>query len=96
MLALWGRDAQRDDANAAGIWTGNGGVVIAQNLASEDAVDVTMARAEAAGARILKPAAKTCWGGSNGSCADLDGHVWEIAYNPFWELDGDGSVKLPD
>ncbi|HEY9519925.1 MAG TPA: VOC family protein [Methyloceanibacter sp.] len=96
VLALWGRDAQRDDAQAAELWTGNGGIVVAQNLASEDAVDVAMARAEAAGARILKPAAKTFWGGYNGYFADPDGHVWEVAFNPFWELDEDGRVKLPE
>jgi uncharacterized protein len=96
VLALWGRDAQRDDAQAAELWTGNGGIVVAQNVASEDAVDVMMARAEAAGARILKEAAKTFWGGYNGYFADPDGHVWEVAFNPFWELDGDGRVKLPE
>jgi predicted lactoylglutathione lyase len=96
VLALWGRDAQRDDAQAAELWTGNGGIVVAQNLASEDAVDVMMARAEAAGARILKPAAKTFWGGYDGYFADPDGHVWEVAFNPFWELDEDGRVRLPE
>jgi len=94
VLALWGRDAQRDDAQAAELWTGNGGIVVAQNLASEDAVDTMMAKAEAAGARILKPAAKTFWGGYD--VADLDGHVWEVAFNPFWELDEDGRVRLPE
>ena len=59
VLALWGRDAPRDDAQAAKLWTGNGGIVIAQNLPSEAEVDAMMARAEAAGARILKQAAKT-------------------------------------
>ena len=77
VLALWGRDAQRDDARAAELWTGNGGIVVAQNLASEDAVDVMMARAEAAGARMLKEAAKTFWGGYNGYFADPDGHASE-------------------
>jgi uncharacterized protein len=96
VLALWGRDAQRDDAQAENLWTGNGGIVVAQNLASEDAVDVMMARAEAAGARILKRAAKTFWGGYNGYFADPDGHVWEVAFNPFWKLDEDGRVRLPD
>jgi uncharacterized protein len=96
VLALWGRDAQRDDAEAAAVWTGNGGIVVAQNLPSEDAVDVMMARAEASGARVLKPAAKTFWGGYNCYFADPDGHVWEIAFNPFWELDEDGRIKLPD
>jgi predicted lactoylglutathione lyase len=96
VLALWGRDAQRDDAQAAELWTGNGGIAVAQNLASEAGVDAMMARAEAAGARILKPAAKTFWGGYDGYFADLDGHVWEVAFNPFWELDEDGRVRLPD
>jgi uncharacterized protein len=95
VLALWGRDAQRVDAEAAAVWTGNGGIVVAQNLPSEDAVDAMMARAEASGARVLKPAAKTFWGGYNGYFADPDGHMWE-AFNPFWELDEDGRVKLPD
>ena len=95
-LALWGRDAQRDDALAGDIWTGNGGIAVAQNLASEAEVDAMMALAEKAGAHILKPAAKTFWGGYDGYFADPDGHVWEIAYNPFWELTADGSVRLPD
>jgi predicted lactoylglutathione lyase len=96
VLALWGCDAQRDDAQAAELWTGNGGIAVAQNLTSGAEVDAMMARAEAAGARILKPAAKTFWGGYDGYFADLDGHVWEVAFNPFWELDEDGRVRLPD
>jgi predicted lactoylglutathione lyase len=96
VLALWGRDAQKEDANAEALWTGNGGIVIAQNVGSEHDVDAVMARAETAGARILRPAGKAFWGGYNGYFADADGHVWEIAHNPFWDLDGDGSVRLPD
>jgi len=74
----------------------NGGIAVAQNLTSEAEVDAMMARAEAAGARILKPAAKTFWGGYDGYFADPDGHVWEVAFNPFWELDEDGRVRLPE
>jgi len=96
VLALWGRQAQLEDASAEGTWTGNGGIVVAQNLASEAEVDRAMTRAEAAGARILKPAAKAFWGGYNGYFADPDGHVWEIAFNPFWQLDEQGRVKLPE
>jgi len=96
VLALWGRDAQKEDANAEALWSGNGGIVIAQNVGSEHDVDAVMARAETAGARILRPAGKTFWGGYNGYFADADGHVWEIAHNPFWHLDADGSVRLPD
>lgn len=63
VLALFARDALEDDSEAWGLWTGNGGIVVAQNLASESDVDAMMARAEAVGARILKPAGKTFWGG---------------------------------
>jgi hypothetical protein len=96
VLALWGREAQVEDAAAGDTWTGNGGIVIAQNVSSEAEVDAMMARAESAGARILKPATKTFWGGYNGYFADADGHVWEIAFNPFWTLGEDGRVTLPD
>jgi predicted lactoylglutathione lyase len=95
VLALWSREAQRDDAKANELWTGNGGIVVAQNVASERDVDAVMARAEAAGARILKPSAKTFWGGYDGYFADPDGHVWEVAFNPHWELDEQGRIDLP-
>jgi uncharacterized protein len=96
VLALWGRTAQIEDAQADALWTGNGGIVVAQNVASEREVDAVMARAAAAGARILKPAAKTFWGGYSGYFADPDGHIWEVAFNPHWQLDEKGGVKLPE
>jgi predicted lactoylglutathione lyase len=96
VLALWGRQAQLEDASAEDIWTGNGGIVVARNLASKAEVDAAMVQAESAGARILKLAAKAFWGGYNGYFADPDGHVWEVAFNPFWQLDEEGRVKLPE
>jgi uncharacterized protein len=96
VLALWSREAQKQDANAGKLWTGNGGIAVAQNVGSEAEVDAMMAKAEAAGAKILKPAAKTFWGGYDGYFADEDGHVWEVAFNPFWPLDDDGHINLPD
>lgn len=96
VLALWGRAAQLEDARADALWTGNGGIVVAQNVANERDVDAVMARAQAAGAQILKPAAKTFWGGYGGYFADPDGHVWEVVYNPHWHLDVKGGVKLPE
>jgi predicted lactoylglutathione lyase len=96
VLAIWSREAQLDDARANAIWTGNGGMVVAQNVASERDVDALMAKAEAAGGRTLKPAGKTFWGGYDGYFADPDGHVWEVAFNPYWALDEDGRIKLPE
>ena len=96
VLAIWGRDAQLEDAAALGVWTGNGGIVLARNVASEGAVDAYMAEAEAAGAQILKAAAKTSWGGYNGYFHDPDGHVWEVAFNPFWAVASGGRITLPE
>jgi predicted lactoylglutathione lyase len=96
VLAPFGREALDDDAQAGGIWTGIGGIAPAQNLASEAEVDALIARAETAGARILKPSAKTFWGGYDGYFADPVGHVWDVAFSPFWVLEEGGQVRLPD
>ena len=55
-----------------------------------------MAKAEAEGARILKPAQKVFWGGYSGYFADPDGHAWEVAFNRFWSVDEQGHVDLPE
>jgi hypothetical protein len=47
------------------------------------------------GAEILRPAQKAFWGGYYGYFRDPDGYVFEVAYNPFWELDENQNVKLP-
>lgn len=59
------------------------GVSIAHNLASEAEVDAQMLEAAAAGATIVRQAQKVFWGGYSGKFADLDGHLWEVAHNPF-------------
>lgn len=86
VLALWSREAQREDGQAGAIWNRNGDIAVAQNVASDGEVDAVMARAKAAGARILKQAAKAFWGGYKGYFADPDGHLWEVAFNPKWGL----------
>lgn len=96
VLGLFGREALHEDAQAGDLWNGNGGIAVAQNVASEAEVDAVMATAEDSGARILKPASKTFWGGYNGYFADPDGNIWEIAFNPHWALDEEGRVQLPE
>jgi predicted lactoylglutathione lyase len=96
VLGLFGREALHEDAQAGDLWNGNGGIAVAQNVASEAEVDAVMATAEDSGARILKPASQTFWGGYNGYFADPDGNIWEIAFNPHWALDEEGRVKLPE
>jgi predicted lactoylglutathione lyase len=96
VLGLFGRGPLQEDAAAGNLWTGNGGIAVAMNYASEAEVDAMMAKAEAEGARILKPAQKVFWGGYSGYFADPDGHAWEVAFNPFWSVDEQGHVDLPE
>ena len=95
VLGLFGREALAEDGNVGAIWTGNGGVTLAYNLPGEAEVGAVMAEAAGSGATILKPAQKAFWGGYHGYFADPDGHVWEIAYNPFFPVDENGTVTLP-
>lgn len=85
-LALFGREDLAADANVAAAGSGFAGIALAHNVESEAAVDAQMAEAAAAGARIVKPAQKTAWGGYAGYFADPDGHLWEIAHNPFMQV----------
>jgi catechol 2,3-dioxygenase-like lactoylglutathione lyase family enzyme len=94
VLALWGRDALAQDARLPDVGSGFGGIALAYNTRSRGEVDTVLGEAEAAGARIPKPAAGTAWGGYAGYFADPDGHLWEIAWNPDWTLAKDGSVRL--
>ncbi|WP_199554923.1 VOC family protein [Sandaracinobacteroides hominis] len=72
-----------------------GGVTIAYNTRSEAEVDAVLAEAVAAGGKLQVAAHKAFWGGYSGYFLDPDGHPWEVAYNPFFELGLDGEVILP-
>ena len=94
-LALFGRDQLAEDQGRAGAALGTGAVTLAQNFATEAEVDAAFAAALAAGGTALKAPEKVFWGGYSGYWADLDGHVWEVAMNPFWPLNADESLTLP-
>ena len=94
ILALWGRDKLAEDSvvDDRGGW---GGVTLAYNVGSPAEVDTVLAEAAAAGATIGRPGATTVWGGYSGIFVDPDGHPWEVAHNPGFDLRADGSVHLP-
>ncbi len=97
VLSLFGRDALLADARLAGTTASDvPAFALAQNVESPDAVLAALDEAVAAGARLVKSGQKTFWGGFSGYFADLDGHLWEIAHNPFFSLDDRGQVRLPD
>lgn len=95
-LGLFGLSDLAEDQGRAGALLGTGAISLAQNFASEAEVDAAYAAALAAGATALKAPEKVFWGGYSGYWADPEGHVWEVAMNPFWPLGADGSLTLPD
>jgi catechol 2,3-dioxygenase-like lactoylglutathione lyase family enzyme len=86
-LALWPRTSIARDAEVSPGPPSATEMSIAHNVRSAGEVDALMARAERAGARIVKPASTTFWGGYAGYFADPDGHLWEIAFNPDIPID---------
>jgi uncharacterized protein len=94
-LALWGRTELAKDAEVPDS-PGVGGVALAHNARTREEVDAILEEARAAGGRILKLARPTSWGGYAGYFADPDGHWWEVAWNPHFTLNADGSLELPD
>ena len=93
IVALWSRALLAEDTAAAdaGGW---GGITLAHNVRSPAEVDAALAEAERAGASIRRAGAETEWGGYSGVFVDPDGHAWEIAHNPHWTIEADGSTKL--
>jgi uncharacterized glyoxalase superfamily protein PhnB len=87
-LALWPRKSIAADTGLALLEPNATELTLACNVASEAEVDSCMQRAGRAGARIVKPAAKTLYGGYAGYFQDPDGHVWEVAFNPGFEALG--------
>ena len=86
-LGLFGRaNLLRDAGLPAEPPSGSPAFSLAHNLGSRAAVDSVMAQAATAGARIVKPAQQTFWGGHAGCFQDPDGHLWEVAWNPAWEI----------
>jgi len=95
VVALWARGDLAADAKLDETGSGFRGVALAYNARSRAEVDAVMAEAARAGATLPKAAAETPWGGYAGYFADPDGHLWEVAHNPFWTIEADGSVTLP-
>lgn len=83
-LAIYPWDLLAKDATVTDNGTGFRGVTLAHNVESEDEVRQVLQEAEKAGATCVKPAQKTDWGGFGGYFSDLDGHLWEVAFNPFF------------
>ncbi len=94
ILALYPREELARDAGLPGEDFGSKATTLAHNTRTRKEVDDILIKAESAGGSIVKPAQEVFWGGYSGYFADPDGHLWEIAHNPFWHLDNEGNIYL--
>ncbi len=85
-LALWPRRSLAHDSGLPLSGPSATEISLGHNVSSKEAVDAVMAQAEAAGAVIVKPAQQTFWGGYAGYFLDPDRHLWEVVWNPAWQL----------
>ena len=93
VVGLWSRESLAEDS-AVSDGGGWGGVTLAYNARSREEVDRVVEEARAAGATIGREPAETFWGGYSGVFIDPDGHPWEVAHNPNWVIDEEGSIRL--
>ena len=93
-LALYPREDLAADVTLPYQPSGFYGLTLSYNAKSENEVDEVLQQVRELGAVIVKPAQKVFWGGYSGYFKDLDGYVFEVAFNPFWDLDKDDNLKL--
>jgi catechol 2,3-dioxygenase-like lactoylglutathione lyase family enzyme len=94
VLGLWSAAELAADMHLQAGPAGAPRFSLAYNVREREEVDGVLSGAVAAGARLLKAAEDASWGGRSGYFADPDGHPWEVAWNPGWTLEPDGSVRL--
>ena len=99
VLALYPRKGLLEDAQLPEPRLGGpgrfDGVTLACNCASRNEVDSLMARALAAGAKLVKTPQEVFWGGYSGYFEDTEGHLWELAHADFFTLNEQGGLVLP-
>ena len=95
VLSLYPREKLAEDAKQNSGGNGFSEITLAYNAKGEAEVDEVLKKVEALGATIVKKAEKVFWGGYSGYFADFDGHLWEVAWNPFFEFDESDNLVLP-
>lgn len=85
-LAIWNHKDIAHEAKVMQTATNPTEFTIGHNVSSREEVDQVMEQAKRAGAVITDPAHDTFWGGYSGHFQDPDGHLWEVVWNPQWEI----------
>ena len=92
ILALFPTNELAEDAKVKNDGNGFKGFTLAINYRSEAEVDEVFSGLKSRGVPIVKPPQKVFWGGYSGYVADVEGNLWEIAYNPFLEMDKERNI----
>ena len=95
MFALYPWDLLAKDATFSPEGSGFRGIALAHNVIKKGQVAEVLEQAQTLGAKLIKPAQDVFWGGHSGYFTDLDGHFWEVAFNPFTKTLEDGTLDLP-
>jgi catechol 2,3-dioxygenase-like lactoylglutathione lyase family enzyme len=95
VLGLYPRKLLAEDAGVDANSSGFSGITLSYNAKSEKEVEDVLDKVEKLGASIVKSAQTVFWGGYHGYFKDPDGHLIEVAFNPYWEMDENDNLKLP-
>ncbi len=96
ILSLFNRDSLAEDASVKNTTPGFSGITLAYNTESEEEVREVIEKVRSLGAKILKEPQKVFWGGFSAYFCDPDGHIFEVAFNPFLSLSEKGEANLPE
>jgi hypothetical protein len=94
VLVLWAREKLADDSGVVDEGASWSGITLAHNVGARQEVDELIEHARENGATVTREPSETFYGGYAGVFRDLDGHAWEIAFNPGFGLQSDGSLVL--
>jgi len=94
VLGLYPWDALADDVGVPPHSSGFRGVTLAMNMVSKEAVEHMIEKARTTGATIVKEPQDVFWGGYSSYFQDPDGHLWEVAWNPFTPVDEMGNLDM--
>ncbi len=92
-LGLYPLDKLAEDIGVAPETLGRGAMTLGYNTREKEDVAPLLAKVEAAGGKVLKPATDVFWGGHHGYFADPEGHIWEVAWNPYSPLSEKGEFR---
>ena len=95
VLALYSWEKLAEDSMISSQGSGFRGITLAHNVSTKEEVVRILALAEKAGAKIIKPAQNVFWGGYSGYFSDPNGHLWEIAWNPYAQFNEKNELIMP-